>query len=339
MCQAYQSEFGTGSCVLTPEGYNQFRYTVTVGEVDILVIDDNSGSMYPEQVEMANRFPGFLDSLVRLDYRIAITTTDVKNNGGSFLNFPNGQKYIYNSSRVADSRHYDNIDLFQRTIKRPETELCDSSGYTNCPSGDERGIYAMNLAIERSDQRSFFRPGGHLAVIVLSDEDERSNGGQITGYPLENFDLPETFVSRTKQFLGATKSVSVHSIIIKPNDTQCFDIQNSQTGVRGYYGYKYAELSSPTAALKGESNLMTGTLGSICSNNYTTELGSIANRINQTVKSIQLPCHPVDDEVEVVFDPSPSQQIYYTIGSDNRLELTPAASAGTKVSLKYKCSI
>ena len=244
-CVQYQRDFGAGGCAATSNGYH-FSYRVTSGEVDMLFVNDNSGSMYQEQVKMAERFPGFLDSIYRLDYRIAIVTTDIYQNGGGFLTFPNGSKFLANTSRLMDGRHSENIGHFQNTIKRQETLNCDLSGYQNCPSGDERGIYAMNLAITRPDQRSFFRAGGHLAVVILSDENERSSGDPNIhpDYPIQRLDTPLSFVENTKQYLGTTKSVSVHSIIIRPGDAECFNLQNSQgSGTKGYYGTYYAQLS------------------------------------------------------------------------------------------------
>ncbi|MGE0763406.1 MAG: hypothetical protein AB7N80_09010 [Bdellovibrionales bacterium] len=352
LCVQYQNDFGSEGCVLTPDGFNQFNYHVNVGEVDILVVNDNSTSMYVEQSEMALRFPGFLDSIYRLDYRLGMITTDTRAafNGGGLLTFPNGQKMLANSSRVMDATHQNNITWFQNTVKRQETLDCQASGYTSpsCPSGDERGIFAMNMALDRTDQRGFFRPGGHLAVIILSDEDERSNGGNISGYPLENYDMPLTFVQKTKQILGATKTVSVHSIIIRPTndgandstDIACYNAQNNQgSGVKGFVGTQYAALSNPSNALKAAGNIIDGTLGNICSNNYTTELGNIASKINQTLSTIQLPCKPEQNLVDVSFNPAPAQQVYYTIDADNRIQLNPAAPAGTRVNLKFKCKI
>lgn len=336
-CVQYARDFGPQGCVMSPNGYYEFKYSVTTGEVDILMVNDNSGSMYPEQVEMAQRFPGFLDSIYRLDYRLAMVTTDVNTNGGVFLKFSNGASYLSNSSRVMDATHTSNISLFQQTVKRPETLTCDSSGYSVCPSGDERGIYALNLSMDRTEQRSFFRPGGHLAVIILSDEDERTNGGLIPGYPLENYDLPRTFVSRAGQILGASKSLSVHSIIIRPGDAACFNAQNSQSGVKGYYGTQYAALSSPGADLLAAGPIKRGTLGSICSSNYTAELGQISAHVNQATSQIQLPCKPIDGAVKVVFDPSPSGGVSSSVDSANLLTFSPSAPAGTKVSLEYRC--
>lgn len=344
LCTQFQQDFGSSGCVMDPKGFNVFNYSVNVGEVDILFVDDNSTSMYKEQTEMALRFPGFLDSIYRLDYRIGVITTDWRPdfNGGSLLPFANGNRWIGNSSRQLDSQHTNNIDLFQKIIKRQETLDCQASGFSSsaCPTGDERGIYSLNLALDRAEQRSFFRTGGHLAVVILSDENERSNGGQISGYGLEPYDQPAVFVEKAKNTLGATKSLSVHSIVIRPGDQGCLDTQNAQGGgVKGFFGTLYAALSQPDNELKSKGPIIAGTLGNICSSNYTTELGDIASKINQTLSQIQLPCSPIDMAVDVGFDPAPLQQIFYSVDAQNRLNFTPAAPAGTKVTLKYKCAI
>jgi hypothetical protein len=52
-------------------------FTFGVGDVDILFVDDNSGSMFVEQEKMAAAFPNFFQQISNLFYRIAIITTDV----------------------------------------------------------------------------------------------------------------------------------------------------------------------------------------------------------------------------------------------------------------------
>lgn len=352
-CAAANDSFGANSCLESPDGTISLNYSVRVGEVDILFVDDNSGSMYTEQVEMANRFPGFLDSIRLLNYQIAITTTDISSspnnpadqsnqNGllqdGKFIAFPNGKSILSNPGE-STSVHNANISHFQNTIKRPESLACDGSNFTNCPSSDERAIFAMNMAMDRSENQSFYRAGGHLAVVILSDEDERSNGGNFSGFAFEDYDKPSTFVTKTKQQLHPTKTVSVHSIIIRPGDTTCFNLQNSQPGVKGFYGNTYAALSNPSSELKALGNIVPGVLGSICSNNYTNELGSISNLIkDQTLGAIQLLCKPLDGSVAVDFDPAPNQQITFSVDQDNRVNLSPKAQPGMKVTLSYRCS-
>lgn len=363
-CQNFNTQYGDGTCVVTESGTQKFDYVVRVGEVDILFVTDNSGSMFAEQQEMANRFPGFLDSIYDLDYQIAVITTDVSaspNNGpnafngngalqdGKFIAFPGGSKVLKNPDQSAQI-HASNILAFQQTVARPESATCDSSNYKNCPSGDERGIYAMNMALDRSDNASFFRPSGHLAVVILSDEDERSVGGSNPSEggedtplgrskPLEDYDRPETFVEKAAAQLGATKTVSVHSIIIKPGDTQCKSIQDNQGNVYvwGEYGDVYARLSNPSNDLLARGRLLPGVTGSICSNNYTTELGNIAEKINQNISEIQLPCPPVLNTVDVTYAPQTSYQVSYDVDVNNRVTFDPPLPAGTKVNLKFEC--
>ena len=352
-CSNVNSAYGDGSCEIK-NNFIKYDYSVTLGNVDILFVDDNSGSMYVEQEKMANQFPGFLDSISTLNYQIAITSTDVAKTAagtkGQFFDFGNGQKILKNSSRIKDSTHYDNITKFQNTIKRSETLQCPNGAA--CPSGDERGIYALNLAIDRSENAPFFRSGGHLAVVILSDEDERSTGGGAPGseinggaigssYKAEDLDLPRTFVQKYGMQLKGAKSISVHSIIIKPAtaisnaDSSCWSQQNNQSGgVKGYYGTQYAALSVPSAELKAMAPIMQGTLGSICSSNYTQEMGQIASFLNQ--KSLALPCQPEDGSLEVSFTPA-QPGVSTSIDSDNVLRFSPYIAAGVKVNLKFDC--
>jgi hypothetical protein len=352
-CTNMNSAYGSDSCTID-NGHVNYDYSVTLGNVDILFVDDNSGSMYTEQEKMANQFPGFLDSISTLDYQIGIISTDVQKDTagskGKFFDFGGGQTILKNSSRLRDSTHYSNVTKFQNTIKRPETLDCPNGA--NCPSGDERGIYALNMALDNGG--SFFRPGGHLAVVILSDEDERSSGGGAPGsainggaisqsYLAQDYDLPRTFVQKVANQLSGSKSVSVHSIIIKPSttisaqDAGCWSLQNNQGGgVKGFYGTQYAALSVPSEELKAMGAIVPGTLGSICSSNYTVEMGQIASFLNQ--KKIALPCAPEAGTLQVEFDPAQPGVSSY-VDADNILHFTPPIAAGVEVHLKYSCAL
>jgi hypothetical protein len=61
--------------VITPET----EIVLEPRDVDILFVIDNSGSMADEQARLARNFTGFVDALdaMKVDYRVAITTTDV----------------------------------------------------------------------------------------------------------------------------------------------------------------------------------------------------------------------------------------------------------------------
>lgn len=355
-CVQTNQQYGSDACT-TSNGYNVYSYSLTTGKVDILFVVDNSRSMYTEQTEMANRFSGLASSINSLDWQIAVTTTDISTspnnstpndaNGsgtlqdGKLIYFPNGSKFIRKSDSNTQSQ-------FEQTIMRPETQVCEANG-SPCPSNDERGIYAANLAVELASTRGnvgsnrFFRPDAHLAIVILSDEDERSNGGNIANdnglYDLQTRDLPETLVRNVESSLGPGKIFSVHPIIVKPTDSSCNSQEKTQAGTSGSfdrYGNIYAELATPNSALQALGNIVDGHLGDICATNYTSELGDMGQIITQNVSIIQLACAPINLEVRLN-DTLQGSSAYY-VDSSNRLHLTPAASAGIQVSLNYKCN-
>lgn len=292
--------------------YNVFDYTQTVPhpQVDILFVDDNSRSMVVEQERMGERFPNFLTSLGTLDWRIAITTTDIYAEGGNLLDFGSGLRILTPSTPDKEA-------LFRNTIRRSEIG-----------NGDERGIYATNLVVDRRAQNQFFRGDAHFAVVILSDEDERSNGGAASSYPLENYDLPQNFKDHVAAKLGASKTLSVHAIIIRPGDQACLTLQNDQTN-RGYYGQTYAQLTQ----------LTNGVLGDICATDYGAQLTSIGNQIVRSISSIKLACVPARGpglDPIITVNPPGNPATQGTI-RDDQVYFDPPLAPGTQVRIQYKC--
>lgn len=355
--------------------------TVGEGLVDILIVNDNSGSMSFEQNKMATAFSGFLTSIDNLDYRIAMTTTDVSNtagwagsnvaynppgpynqNGalqdGRLIDFSSGLKYLERSNSNKQN-------LFNATVRRPETAVCEASiarrdNPTQCPSGDERGIVAAGLTI-RNYLGQFTRPTAHLAVIVLSDEDERGvsrynpchygpnhpNGNSYPGsaadrtnceaiksaYLFEAADEPQAMVDSFRS-LYPSKTMSVHSIIVRPGDTGCRTAQTGQVPgasqpVLGFEGYAYKRLSDLTG----------GVVGNICASNYTSQLQDIGYTIGEQVTSLPFRCRPVDDQFEVLYSGQPAASGTYSADFATMvLSINTSLSPTTKVTLKYTCS-
>jgi len=295
--------------------YNKFDYTLAVNppQADILFIDDNSGSMYPEQQKMGDRFPNFLASLSNLDWRIAITTTDVTSNGarGGLLEYSSGLRILSPSTPNKET-------LFLNTIRRNETG-----------SGDERGIYAANLTIDQRGQNNFFRPDAHFAVVILADEDERSNGGTAASYPLEAYDRPQDFKNNVATKLGASKTLSVHSIVIRPEDHACLNQQNQDQTYRGYFGNIYAQLTALTA----------GVLGDICAPDYGAQLATIGNQIVKNISSYKLACVPTQAPgLEPVVTIQPAAASTGTI-RDDQIFFDPPLQPGTQVRIQYNCEV
>ena len=339
---------------IVENGQYSFNYTATAGygKVDILLVNDNSASMSFEQARLAPRFANFIGDLDsrKIDYRIAMTTTDVSGTGalkgGSLISFGGNQFLTPSISN--------RLSLFNAEIQRSETLACEkfianwirnnggnvnsinqgsySQAYAqNCPSGDERGIYAANLVV-KNNPSSFIRSDAHLAIIMLSDEDERSGLYGDSSFPLEDLDQPATLVSNVKNILGTDKfnSLSVHAIIVK--DQACLAQQNNQT-LDNYAPTTGLVTGSIGNAYLSFINKGWGKVADICSSDYTSQLGQIRAKITDNIKDIMLSCSAPTDLVVTVG----GSTVAYTL-SGKTLKLSSALNPGTTVNLSYKCS-
>lgn len=389
-CQGFKEK--CDNVVIEGTSYQDFDYDYTVPgrAVDILIVDDNSGSMSFEQNHMSERFSSFLQALEQrsIDYRIAVTTTDISvtdpnskifnpprainQNGalqdGRLIAYSNGEYFLTPNSANKQA-------LFDGVIKRAETLNCETflkanpdmyvSGYQNayqaaCPSGVERGVYAINQVI-KTNPNSFIRPNAHFAVVVLSDEDVMSSSYQKESfqadveYQLAYEDMPQSVIENASKYLGGN-TLSVHSIIVNPgslksgasadavakslagtgkvntysyftgSDTACLQKQNTQTpNISGSYGYVYSLLSKMTGGIEGD----------ICANDYGSQLYNIGANAGSHVNEIKLACVQPKDLV-VTPDASNGTGASFTINADI-VKFDKDLVPGSKVHLKYLC--
>lgn len=335
--------------------------------VDVLVVVDNSGSMNYEQQSMSDRVGDLIGALNngaggRLNWRIAITTTDLSDLGGT-NRFSGGRLLEFKGQApgtlFVDRNSPSVIDSFGRTI-----QINTSPATTD--KGDERGIGAAFRAI-RMNEGGWIRPNAALAIVILSDEDERSGGGTFSGYPLErrtlsgtvtsgnsslgssssiinNFcesttdvlqldfsDCPRDLVTLTAQKFGSGKALSSHPIIIRPGDTSCFEQQRAQAASEtGRYGRVYSMLREMTG----------GQLGDACAGNYGAQLTQIGTALTEAQQVFNLRCEPAvingTPDVDVVFSgtlSAPSMPII----RGSQLTFNPLLPDGTAFTASYKC--
>ena len=194
-------------------------------------------------------------------------------------------------------------------------------------SGDERGIYAALSALQRRKERNLIRDSANLAVVILSDEDERSNGGTATGNqggPLEiGKDYPSDLINYVNNTWSHTKKMTVHSIIIEPSDLACFNTQKEQQPYgNANYGNTYVELTKQTG----------GTVGTVCASDYGSQLSAIGDVIEQAaLSSLLLECAPASGSLQI--EPA---SLHYELRGD-KVIFDPALQPGTSVHLKYQC--
>ena len=256
---------------------------------------------------------------------------------GNLIPFAISGQLILENKNLRGTPDKNDVTDFAQTIVRPETLKCDQSSsqadtrscrtlvnmdnspydsvadceaaqsrssgdFGQCPSHDERAIYAANLFIEKYKNK--IDKDEHIVFVVLSDEDERSGEEFIKDnpeYELEEKDKPKTLVEAVYTVLGPMQTFSWHSIIIPPGDTSCYNQQYAGghdgpgTG-RGYYGRQYARLSNREEDLRHRGNLLQGSVSSICNRNFASQLGKIKAFVE--VPRIPIAC---DNPARVIF--------------------------------------
>jgi len=155
-----------------PEQTDSFQQ-LKASSIDILFVIDNSRSMFPHQEALATNFARFLEHLDpdpdkggepgEVDYRIAIATTDIRNQGGLLQ----GQPAV-----LRPGAGYNPVEVFAENV------MVGIEGQAL-----ERGLQAAELALEAAGklrgsggERLFLRPNAFLYLIFLSDEDDNSFG-------------------------------------------------------------------------------------------------------------------------------------------------------------------
>jgi hypothetical protein len=272
--------------------------------------------MDQDSPKLAGRLMGFINDLqaANVQWRMCITTTDTE--------YYNGRPLVWTGigSHILTPNAPNLSQVFSQTF----TDI--GSGWSN----DERGIYAMNQSVLNDSQGyNCYRPNAGLAVILLSDEDERSVGGTRSRNPvqykaLESLDYPASFVSSVNTRFNSgsfAKKLVVNSIIVK--DKTCEKQQDKQ-GVPSFMGYMYQTLA----------NLTQGFTGSICDSDYGDHLRFAKEHIVLSMEKLDLQCTPIENPSVKV---SPSVPGLHISLEGKTLKFDPLLTENTQVTLSYKC--
>lgn len=179
---------GVAGDVVAGRQVNLLQAADETRKIDILFMIDNSGSMSEEQAQLAQNFPALVSSLAALpgglpDLHIAVVSSDfgagqtVRDNcrpygdAGRFLVKPNcgldpGQARFL----AVDGRGNKNF-----AGELPAVFACLANlGITGC--GLEHQLQAVRAALStvHPENQGFLRPDAHLAIVLLTDEDDCS---------------------------------------------------------------------------------------------------------------------------------------------------------------------
>lgn len=306
-------------------------YTVTSNQskVDIVLVVDNSSSMTADNLKLADRLTTFVSQLESsaIDWQMCLTvTTYVPSGGTNYWGMSvNWSDYSATPKWVLKKGTANLPTIFRNTLLNSI-----ATGSTN--TNDERGIKAAYWHVSYQPYNNCYRAGAAVAYIFISDEDERSIGGNESykyytdEYKmLEQDDLPSSLVDKVKATLGNDVRLRANSIIVKPNDSTCLQTQDNQ-GTKAHYGVKYEELSKMTG----------GGVGSICDNDYGTNLSYFNDVINDSLASMPLECNPIDNNVSVTITPA---MTVTTSVQGQSLLFNPSVPAGSTILAKYKCAL
>ncbi len=262
--------------------------------------------MENKQIRLGSALGSFIGSLGQIDWQIGITTTDTSDDPnyglqGSLLPFAG------TTSNILTSMVPDYSTKFANTIHRTEVG-----------TADERGMRAMMMSFGKRNAENFgfFRSTADLAVVILSDEDEASDGGATTTDPANT---PSEVVQSFTNAFGRSKTMTVYGVIIAPSDTACYNAQQAE-------GSKYGTI------LNNLVTMTNGVVGSICDTDYGATLAAIGNRVVQGVRTATLSAVPAGN-FQVVVTPADPTLTWVLNGRVLAFNKPPAKN--TKVDVTY----
>lgn len=307
----------------------QFTQAVAARKLDILFVVDNSDSMFIEyNNRIENKFRGFTNSLSGLDYRIAVTTSDVEHvelaNSYGFWGLIDliGTGFQKMGFRMITAGTANAETNLLNTLHRDEVYDCRRNAPRNtlpCGSDNEQTLAAIVQSVRRaSSNANFYRSDAELITISMSDEDEYSTGGS-------NATQPAAVIAAVRQSLGANKQYRAFGAVV--NTQSCLSSQRGQEifGQASSYGTFVNQLAQQTG----------GSTVDLCASEYVSSLNAIANGAwsEGASQTVTLARTPVAGSVSVSL--SPSNGITWTV-SGSVITFSRKPVAGTSINVSYQ---
>jgi len=255
---------------------------VALGKSDILWVVDNSGSMAREQAQLATSFPKFFQHLQsqQVDYRIAVTTSDVFHNGGSLSHGAGYPSVIVGNSQ----------DPNVPNTANPEAAFAANIHVGNTGSARDEAMEAAALALAQLQDSAasaldggqsvlFLRPDSALFMVFVGDGTDYSPRGLCPpsvappgGPPATSGTCDASWYWRNFQQakgIGNSQLVSVSAIAGDvPNGCipqGCGGSPSSDGGIAAAPGFNYRDLVARSG----------GVFGSICLCNFDSVLDQL----------------------------------------------------------------
>ncbi|WP_413582348.1 hypothetical protein [Bdellovibrio sp. HCB288] len=301
-------------------------------QVDFLLVMDDSNSMLPDLKKLAASMSDFMVSLEasQIDWQMCLTTTKALPDSMGIFHWGMPLTWAQYSPLTGTSPWV--LKKGTTNMNSIFTSTVDTLQIGGGASGDERAIKATYANFQNVGN-GCYRDGAAKSVIIISDEDERSVGGDASKVkskdnpaayqPLETEDQPENLVKLSQSVFGDQVRFTFNSIIVKPGDTVCEMTQDLDTSP-SHPGYLYSQMS----------NLTQGGVGSICDANFADSLNTFKDKIINSLSQINLECVPDLSTLNVAVD---GQVIKNYSVSGNVLHFAAPLTEGTKLDMSYDC--
>ena len=257
-----------------PSSYSETHYQGAENPpVDVLFVVDNSGSMAQEQAKLTANFQTFITHFTSLglDFHIGVITTDTDNPAESGK--LQGSPAILTASTPELDRYF----------------LQNATTGTN-GSGAESGLEAIRLAFSEPNlsgaNAGFLRPNAILAIIVVSDEEDWSDG-DTNEPPIADAPSISSYADLLLALKGGDASKVTMPVIVGDVPGGCTSADaDAEAGVR------YHEIAT---ALNGSKS-------SICSQDFATVLDTIGSDLAGLVTAFPLAYTPDPITITVAVD-------------------------------------
>ncbi|MBL9038921.1 MAG: VWA domain-containing protein [Archangium sp.] len=229
----------------------------SASKIDVLWVVDNSGSMAPRQENLARNFQSFITEFTRnaVDFRIAVTTTDIFKEAGAFVGnpkvitsqTPNLTAAFAANVRVGITGAPYEVGMEAARLALENVKTQNDTAVTACKRACKTNVPSCPADCETKTSFSFLRPDAYLYIVFVSDEDDKSS--QDTRFFYRYFE--------TVKGVGNDGMVATAAIM--------GDVPENTCGAAP--GLKYKALSDLTG----------GEVGSLCDENFSATLKKLAS--------------------------------------------------------------
>jgi hypothetical protein len=261
------------------------------GVLDVLIVIDTSGSMNQEQNNLSTKLEPLLSYVQEADWRVGVVTTD------------------YNQGCMRD--------IINKSDADKEQKFANAIQAGTNGSGNEQGI---RMAVEGLKgeclSQPWLRENSTIAVLIVSDEDNCSNG---TGCGSAAWSTSDYLYNHLDSIRTPGNDARVYGLFWHPT------VSSASCNTAAYRANIYADIVSST----------NGTWGTICDANYTQTLEAISQNIGTILKNqFALSQTPEPNSVSVTID-GMNQANGWSIAG-NVITFTSAPTEGAIIAVSYQ---